>query len=221
MTEYDYTISDSKGNVVRALKTDDPATPKVGYGGHPVGARPKRRALTVYQGRQPFTLEVPMLLWRDGRSVEADRIALDNMATSEAEQFNQQPPVVQIRASYTLPIPPALGTENTARWWIEDIIWGAEVRNPPNLGGAITRKELTVVLLEWNAQEPILEGGSRIGKYRVRKPPDTILSICRKHRMDAITFRQLNPRIRSDGSLKNGMIVHTVAFTPFRVKPGT
>ncbi len=148
--------------------------------------------------------------------MERDRIALDNMATSEGERFDQAPPVVQIRASYTLPIPPALGTENTARWWIEDLVWGAEVRNPPHLGGAITRKDVTVTLLEWSAREPILHGGARTGQYRVRRG-DSILSVTRKFGMDAITFRQLNPNIRSDGSLKVGMIVHTVRFVPFTI----
>jgi len=162
-----------------------------------------------------------MLLWKGGASVEADRAALDNMATSEGNVRTEHPPVVQIRASYTLPIPPALGTEATARWWIEDIVWGKEFRNPPHEGGFMTRKEVTVTLLEWSDREPVLEGGFSVGMYRVKKPPDSILSICRRHRMDYITFRQLNPTVRSDGNLKNGGHVRVANFTPFRIKPGT
>lgn len=221
MSEWDYELSGG-GHRCQMLKTSDPAVPKTGYGGHPVGARPKRRALTVYQGRQPFTLEVPMLLWRGGGSVEADRIALDNMATSEGNVRTQHPPVVQIRASYPLPIPPALGTQETARWWIEDLVWGDEVRNPPHIGnGCITRKEVTVTLLEWSDDNVVLEGGAHLGMYRVRKPPDTILSICRRHKMDFLQFRQLNPTVRSDGNLRNGGHVRVVNFTKFTVRPGT
>lgn len=204
MPEYDYTITDSHGNVARALKPTDAALPKVGYGGHPIGARPKRKALTVYQGRQPFTLEVPMLLHRGGESVERDRVALDNMATSEGERIDQRPPVVQIRASYPLPIPPALGTQDSARWWIEDLVWGQEFRLPPDEGGFATFKEVTVTFLEWSDREVIIDGGFTVGQYRVRKPPDTILSICRKHHMDYITWRQLNQARRSGPTASSG-----------------
>lgn len=208
MPEYDYFISGG-GHEAKGVKPDDPTLPKTGYGGHPVGARPKRKALTVYQGRQPFTLEVPMILWNDGDSVEADRIALDNMATSEAETIKQAPPVVQIKASYTLPIPPALGTEATARWWIEDIVWGKEFRKPPHEGGFLTWKEVTVTLLEWTPDvlldQNTITNATRIGKYRVKKPPDTMKRIAAKFHTTVAVIKKLNPKLRSDGSLKNGM----------------
>jgi hypothetical protein len=217
---HDYVLTSSQGHEARALKTSDPVLPKTGYGGHPVGARPRRRSLTVYQGRQPFVMEVPMLLWRDGASVERDRMAIDEMATSEGDLRTQAPPVVQIRASYTLPIPEALGTENTARWWIEDLVWGDEIRRPPHEGGHLTRKEVTLTLLEWSAREPVLEGGFSTGTYRV-KHGDSILRICRTHGMDRNEWSQLNPRVRSDGQLKVGQTVRTARFKPFRIKPGT
>jgi hypothetical protein len=194
------------------MKPTDPVLPKDGYGGHPVGARPKRRALTVYQGRQPFTLEVPMYLWRDGESVEEDRIALDNMATSEGELQGQAPPVVQIKASYPLPIPPALGTQDTAFWWIEDIVWGEEFRKPPHEGGFITYKVVTVNLLEWTP-DTLLEKGTatRIGKYHVKKPPDTLKSIAATYGISVSTLKKLNPKLRSDDSLKDKMTISVPA----------
>jgi hypothetical protein len=208
--EYDYIIKSSQGGVVRGLKPDNPAVPSLGYGGHPIGARPKRKALTVYQGRQPFVLEVPMVLWNKGFSIEADRLALENMATSEAELLTQQPPVVQITASYKLPIPPALGTDRTARWWIEDLKWGEEFRHSPDDGGELTFKEVTVSLLEWGGEDVRIanEAGLRNGTYRVKRPPDTLKSIAAKHEMTVEQFKEANPRIRSDGLLKDGMIVH-------------
>ncbi|MHB8240684.1 MAG: LysM peptidoglycan-binding domain-containing protein [Solirubrobacteraceae bacterium] len=219
MAEYDYFISGG-GHEARGVKPTDPSLPKVGYGGHPVGARPKRKALTVYQGRQPFTLEVPMILWNDGASVEGDRIALDNMATTEAELLTQAPPVVQIKASYTLPIPPALGTENTAKWWIEDLAWGEEFRKAPDEGGYLTFKVVTVTLLEWS-EDYLLGGGSRNWRYRVRKPPDTLFSIAARCNVPVSTIQRLNPKLRSAGSLKNGMIIHTPEpLEGPKVKPG-
>ena len=214
----DYEITSDQGHVVRAYKPTNPALPSLGYGGHPIGARPKRRALTVYQGRQPFTLEVPMILWRDGGSVEVDREALDNMATTEAELLTQQPPVVQLEAIYPLPIPPALGTQKTARWWLENLTWGEEFRRPPEDGGYMTWKEVTVTLLEWSPN-PTIDGGLRIGSYRVKKPPDTMKSIAAKHNMTVKQFKEANPTIRSDGSLRDGQIVKCQVFTPFSVKP--
>jgi hypothetical protein len=200
MPEYDYFISGG-GHEAKGLKPNNPVLPKVGYGGHPIGARPKRKSLTVYQGRQPFTLEVPMTLWRDGDSVEGDREALDNMATTEAELLTQQPPVVRIKASYPLPIPPVLGTQETARWWIEDLTWGEEFRRPPSEGGYLTYKEVTVTLLEWT-EDYLLPGSTRTYTYRVKKPPDTIFSIAARCYVTAAVIRQLNPSLRSDGSLK-------------------
>lgn len=210
MPEYDYFISGG-GHEARGMKPTNPALPKVGYGGHPVGARPKRRSLTVYQGRQPFTLEVPMVLWNDGGSVEEDRIALDNMATTEAELLTQAPPVVQIKASYTLPIPPALGTEDTARWWIEDLTWDEEFREPPSEGGFLTYKVVTVVLLEWTPDflldQYTITNATRIGKYRVRRPPDTLKGIASRFHTSVEVIKALNPKVRSDGSLRSGMIL--------------
>jgi hypothetical protein len=208
--EHDYTLTGG-GHTAHGMKPDDPALPKTGYGGHPVNARPKKKALTIYQGRQPFTFDVPMVLWNDGASVEDDRIALENMATTEGERVTQAPPVVQLRASYPLPIPPALGTDRTARWWIEDLEWGKEFRNPPSEGGAMTYKEVTVVLLEWTPDvlldQHTLTNAKRIGKYRVKKPPDTLKRIASKFHTTVAVIKKLNPKLRSDGSLKDGMTI--------------
>jgi hypothetical protein len=214
--EYDYLLRDSRGHVVRAMKPDDGPLPKQGYGGHPVGARPKRRSLTVYQGRQPFTLEVPMVLWRDGESVERDRMALDEMASSEGDTLGQEPPTVVIEAKFPLPVPDALGTRPL--WWIEDIVWGKEFRNSPHAGGDLTYKEVTVTLLERSAPDVVIHGGEQVKLYRVKRPGDTLTSILNKHHMDLITFRQLNPSVRSDANLRNGMTVRVTSFTPFTVQ---
>jgi LysM domain len=213
---YDYTIRSMNGLSVRAFKPSNPALPSLGYGGHPIGARPKRKALTIYQGRQPFQLEVPMVLYRGGASIESDREALDNMATTEGDVYTQQPPVVKITASYALPIPPALGNEDTARWWIEDLKWGEEFRKAPHEGGFLTWKEVTVTLLEWS-KSPIVNGGFRWGSYRVKKPPDTLKSIAAKHSMTVKQLQEANPKLRSDGSLKHGMVVKCIISVPFTV----
>jgi LysM repeat protein len=207
---YDYIITGG-GFEAKGVKPTNPALPSLGYGGHPIGARPKRKALTVYQGRQPFTLEVPMVLWNSGNSVEPDREALDNMATTEAELLTQAPPVVQIEAIYPLPIPPALGTQKTAKWWIEDLKWGEEFREPPEDGGFLTWKEVTVSFLEWSPDflldQYTITNSTRIGKYRVRKPPDTLKSIASKFNTSVEVLKNLNTKLRSDGSLKDGMTI--------------
>lgn len=215
----DYIISGG-GHEARLLKTSDPVVPKQGYGGHPIGARPKRKALTVYQGRQPFMMEIPCLLFRDGASVEQDRIAIENMATTEGE-FNpdgspQQPPLVSLRTigAAWLPIPPALGHPNSVLWWIEDIVWGSspedEFRDPPGEGGAATYKRVTITFLE-ATRDFVLDQhtvtASQRHQYRVKKPPDTLKKIASKFHTTVATIKKLNPRIRSDGSLHNGQLI--------------
>jgi nucleoid-associated protein YgaU len=137
--------------------------PSQGYGGHPIGARPKRKALTVYQGRQPFMLTCPLLLHRAGESVESDRLALEQMAAREEDVA---PPHITI-AGKNLPIPVAV----TDDWWIEDLQWGAspEEEHRREDDWALLRRNVTVVLLERVDDETI--GSDPAGLRIVKQKP--------------------------------------------------
>lgn len=205
-------------------RTSDPIIPSQGYGGHPIAARPKRKALTVYEGRQPFILTIPMLLYRGGKGVEIDRRALETMATTVGVSTENHPLPVEISTNFPLPVPPPLG-ENV-QWWIEDLTWGEEVRNPPDAPsdpGHLTRKNVTVMLLE--RIDDVLLGSkgptktvktNRSRVYRVKKPPDTLASIAAHQLGSASRWEELAKlnHIRSNGQLKNGMILHLPAAEP-------
>jgi hypothetical protein len=167
--------------VVHAWRTDQPILPSQGYGGHPIGARPKRKALTVYQGRQPFMLTCPLLLHRAGESVEADRLALEQMAAREEDVA---PPHITISGK-NLPVPPAV----TDDWWMEDLQWGSSPEEEHRREGdwALIRRNVTVVLLERVDDETIgsQPSGPRVisrkpqpsGRHYRVKPGDTWASI--------------------------------------------
>lgn len=187
--------------------TDDPVTPSQGYGGHPLASRPKRKGLTVWQGRQPFAVDFPVLLFRGGRgnSVEGDREALERMATIESvtDYTNTHGVFVVPRQGLSLPIPTTVVTE----WWVEDLTWGEEIRESPEEGGFLTRKLVNVKLLE-KVSDPLLGEPQHSAasarqltfSYTVRTG-DTLAKIAAAHRTTVAEIKKLNPSIRSDGKL--------------------
>jgi LysM repeat protein len=186
--------------------TNDPVTPSQGYGGHPLASRPKRKGLTVWQGRQPFAVDFPLLLFRGGRghTVEKDREALERMATIESvEDYTYRHGVFVVpRSGLSLPIPTSVVTE----WWVEDLTWGEEIREPPEEGGFLTRKLVNVKLLE-RVDDQVLgspKGGAGTRQltfpYKVRKG-DTLAKIAAAHSTTVAEIKKLNPSIRSDGKL--------------------
>lgn len=202
----------SKGLVVGAWRTSDPILPSLGYGGHPVGARPKKKALTVWEGRQPFQMEVPLLLYNGGQVVEGLRSAIDSMATSRSQGWvDEQPPPVKIVSNRgRLPLPADISLD--ADWWIEDLRWGEELRRAED--GELVRLQVNVALLEriddelFNSRSPSTSV-VRAHNYTVKKG-DTLHSIAARELGDArrwVEIARLNG-IRSDGHLKAGMTLH-------------
>lgn len=191
-----------------------PIIPSLGYGGHPIGARPKKKALTVWEGRQPFQMEVPVLLDLGGELVEGLRSTLDRMATSVNAQ--KPPPVRIISNRGKLPIPADI--PEAADWWIEDLKWGDEKRRASD--GELVRQEVTVTLLE-RIDDPLLFATSgpkvrtnRAHNYVVKKG-DTLHSIAAKELGNTTRWREIGAlnHIRSDGQLKPGRVIHIPATT--------
>lgn len=217
MSGFDITISGG-GEIADGWRTNDPIIPSGGYGGHPVAARPKKSALTIYEGRAPFQLMVPMLLWRgvtknsngQPEAVEKDRKALEAMASTAGQKISEAPPAVTIKANFPLPIPPAIAAG--AQWWIEDLAWGEERRNSPGLPvdpGHLIWKLVTVTLLEWTEDDVLGGGGSppkvktnRAHTYKVRKG-DTLHSIAASQLGNATRWGEIGRLngIRSSGDL--------------------
>jgi LysM repeat protein len=231
MTNFDITIQ-SANRVAMGWLTDSPVTPSGGYGGHPTAARPKRAALTIYEGRNPFTLSVPMLLYRgvsanskgQEESVEKDRKALEAMATTRGEAEAERPESVSISTRFPLPIADTVGSA----WWIEDLAWGEERRNSPDLEvdpGHLVWKLVTVTLLERNDDETLGQDSSNapklvnkpVSKYKVKKG-DTLHSIAKSQLQNATRWEEVGKLngIRSDGQLaaKVGKYIKIPATTP-------
>jgi LysM repeat protein len=204
----------SKNLKVGAWRTSDPIVPSLGYGGHPVGARPKKKALTVWEGRQPFQIEVPLVLYLGPTEiVEGLRSTLDAMATSRSQGWiDEQPPAVKIKSNRgRLPLPADISDD--ANWWIEDLKWGEELRRASD--GELVRKQVNVTLLEriddelFNASSSTTTT-SRGRNYTVKKG-DTLHSIAARELGSAKLWweiTQLNEPLRSDGHLKPGMVLH-------------
>jgi len=190
-----------------------PIVPSLGYGGHPIGARPKKKALTVWEGRQPFQMEVPILLDLGGQLVEGLRATLDRMATSVNGQ--KPPPVKIVSNRGKLPIPADI--PETADWWIEDLKWGEEKRRASD--GELVRQEVAVTLLERIDDElfstaPKIVSTRRAHNYTVKKG-DTLHSIAASQLGNATRWKEIADLngIRSDGQLKPGRIIHIPADT--------
>ncbi|HSZ70253.1 MAG TPA: LysM domain-containing protein [Solirubrobacteraceae bacterium] len=131
---------------VGGYRTDAPIEPSLGYGGHPIAVRPKTSALTVWEGRQPFQLDVPMLF--SGNHVPELCRLLDQMASAKPPTSNLAQPTapyaVTIHSTVgSLPLPG--GMQEGDEWWIEDLKWGDEKRNTLN---ELYYKEVVVTLLE-------------------------------------------------------------------------
>lgn len=241
MSDFDYTFKQPGTTwIAQGWRTNDPVVPSQGYGGHPIGARPKRKSLTVYEGRQPFMLKIPMILYRgipaqnlttsagpvfgQPESVEKDRRALEAMAAPPGGGLKQsdRPLPVIVESEFPLPLPPQLGDPSKILWWIEDLDWnGEEMRNSPELTvdpGQLVRKLVTVTLLERVEDELLTKGSgpSRSRKYKVKRG-DTLASIA-AHQVggnlaQAIKeIKSLNG-IRSDGDLRK-KVNHEINLPP-------
>jgi hypothetical protein len=154
---------------VGAYFTDKEIEPSLGYGGHPVAVRPKTSALTVWEGRQPFQLTVPLLLSQGApRDTVPDLCRrLDQMASAKPPTANQANPTdpytVTIHQTVgTLPLPG--GIQAGDKWWIEDLTWGEGKRDRNN---ELYYKEVVVVLLETVVDETLKTRGAH--PYTIKK----------------------------------------------------
>jgi hypothetical protein len=114
---YFYTFRSSKGQVVKVMRGDDSASIVGGEGGWNTIARPRRTSLTQWGGRDPYSMDVPIIFdgWRYGVSVEREIRMFQEMA--RGYDFSP-PPTIKIDGA--LPI-------NGATWVITSIDWGNEV----------------------------------------------------------------------------------------------
>lgn len=104
---------------VRALLGPEGAKVIGGYGGWEIVNRPRRLAMTRWRGRQPFQMDLDLMLdgYADGRSVETDCTKLERLALPPRELA--EPPVVTIDGA----VP-----HDDLTWVVNGIDWGTVIR---------------------------------------------------------------------------------------------
>lgn len=193
------------GKLVELWKTDKPILPAAGYGGHPLAARPKKAALTVFEGRQPFSLEMQVYLYYNGLSVQQGRSTLESLAISPFKGFKTrpEPPRCCITAQPNL-LPPMPGVGKF--WWVEDLKWEDEYRYSD---WTLYWNVVTITLLEALNDETLSEEETAAGNTSSRrryfvKAGDTLHSIAARELHNANKWKEIAKLngIRSDGQLK-------------------
>lgn len=139
MNSNSYKFVSSKGTSVICLRGSNAPKQTGGGGGWEVEARPRRVGLTLWKGREPYRMDVPVLFdgWAADRSIE---VAISTLNQMQMGKDLQEPASVTIEG-----LVPVKGI----KWVIESIEWGDEViwGDPGRL-----RQDAVVRLLQYNPE---------------------------------------------------------------------
>ena len=121
-----------------------------GYGGWTVTNRNRRVGLTIWEGREPFRMTVPILFdgWRESKSQEVPISRLSRMALPPAS--NTEPPVIKINGA-------AVPNPGPVNWVIESLAWGSNViwDNAANGVLARLRQDCVITLVQYVDEDRI------------------------------------------------------------------
>lgn len=137
------------------------ASPNVtgGYARWKIVNRPRRVGLTIFDGRDPFSVIVPMVLdeFRAGGSVEPECSRLERMALPPKP--GEQPKIVRLLGDAV--------PHSELDWVINGIDWGDSIRTKNN--GNRLRQEVTLTLLSYQDDDRVRpnksKSGANSGKY--------------------------------------------------------
>lgn len=142
MSNY-YTFNSSKGGSVTMLRGDGAPKMTGGGGGWETQARPRRVGLTVWKGRDPYTMDVPVLFdgYSAGRSQE-NAISILNQMQMGSDL--EEPPTVEIVGGV-----PVKGIK-----WVISIDWGDNVIYETGPGGSEfrVRQDAIVHMTQYNPE---------------------------------------------------------------------
>jgi LysM domain len=164
---------------VRALMGEDPATVTAGYGGWVVASRPRRVGLSVWEGRTPYSMTLPLRFdgWKLDDAVDTELAYLERMALP-LEEYKTPPPVT------VSPPAPHFGLP----WVINGLTWGANIIRAD---GKRLRQDVTIDLMEYVIDDVLQFAGAAAAarenakqqsesKLYVVKTGDTLISIAVK-----------------------------------------
>jgi LysM repeat protein len=178
--------------VLEALVDADGPVVTGGYGGWSRVTRPRRQGLTVFDGRESFTMTVPLIFdqFRSGTSLETKLTALERMAMPPGDY--RDPPVVRISGK-TVP-------HSDLQWVIQDIEWRGVERNP---AGERIRQYVTVTLFRYVAVDTVqltsagaaARGGLGAGVTGTRlytvKENETLQGIAKRELKNAARWKEI------------------------------
>lgn len=129
----------SNGLKVSVLRGTDPPKMTGGGGGWSVEDRPRRVGLTVWKGRSPYMMDIPVLFdgWADGKSQE-NAISILNQMQMGADF--REPPTVQVEGA----VPVKSATWTMSIDWGDNVIWEDDHR---------LRQDAVVHLVQYNPED--------------------------------------------------------------------
>jgi len=206
--------SEKDESVFFALLTG-PVAVVAGYGGWNKVARPRRKALTEWQGRDPMSLEIPFTIDRladgAGGAVEGSIRILEKMAGIDAG--DPQPPTLRLQSYPSGLIPHGFGAAPHVRWVIETLGWDRE-QTIINAEGQRVRQNGTITITQFVEDVHLRQlsiagrGKARKGRKRVHvvKKGDTLGKIALKYLGSARKWKQIAKlnKIRDPKRIKIG-----------------
>ena len=201
----------------------DETTVKVtdGYGGWEKVTRPRRRSLTVWQGRNGLALQFGFILdnYADGSGLAVERAARALSRMGGVGLGDDEPPLLTLDANGA--IPHDVKDDPHLSWVLDDIDWGDSLLNPE---GHRVRIQGTLTLSQFIEDQHLSrlssvqkrrkrkkaakgkhKKGSKVKRYKVKRG-DTLRKIAAKLLGDADRWREIAKlnNIRDPKSLKVG-----------------
>ena len=181
-----------------------------GVGGWSVVARPREVGMTVWEGSEPYTLSLSLMLDRfaEGRSIEAKLRQLTRVGRGDRES---PPGTLRVRG---LPLP-------DVRWFIETIDYGEPIRRTTD--AARVRQPLVLQLREFVSPEFLRRRRKPFGKSSSKttiiraQEGDTAAKIAKRRRLKSWTvLRKLNKKVvkKANQKIKQGTKLRVPAVKP-------
>lgn len=171
-----YTFRSSRGSQVTVLRGDGAPKMVDGGSGWTVEDRPRRVGLTIWKGRNPYRMDVPILIdaWASQDSIENDIAILNQM---QMGSDLEQPPTVTIVGG--VPVKGIVWVLDPIIDWGDNVIWGANSR-----GDMFRyRQDAVVHLCQYNPEDRLqVSGGGNLQAPRryIVKQGDDLRSISQK-----------------------------------------
>lgn len=180
-TQYRFESSDR--DAVICFRGDGPPTMTGGGGGWEIEARPRRVGATLWKGREPYQMDVPILFdGFQGEDSQESKIALLNQMQMGKDL--DPPPIVTIEGAV-----PVKGAS-----WVISIAWGDNVVWRPGTKGQHyrIRQDAIVSCTQYQQDRRVnLRKPPMQRKHRVKKG-DTLKSIAKKYKTTVAKLKKLN-----------------------------